>query len=203
MEDSWNDYLIENTDVLKNKFNMKDNDNLHKKEKEIVLEKLVLLNINPIEGDFDSEHLKKIHKFLFSDIYYFAGEYRNCSLAKTTRNFYDASLIDDLLKKTLNELKNKSKNINEKRYYSYILAEAYYELMSIHPFREGNGRSVREFLREFVLSKNKDMDIKYELDFSKMDKDLFLKAVEYRYIYHSLLEEEFYKSLISINKCKK
>ena len=140
---------------------------------------------------------------MFSDIYFFAGEFRKCALAKTTRNFYDPTLIEDLLNKALDELKSKSTGILEKRMYSYVLATIYYELMSIHPFREGNGRSVREFLKEFVRWKNKDFNEEYELDFTKMDKDLFLKAVEYRYYYPSLLEEEFYKALFIVNKSKK
>lgn len=72
--------------------------------------------------------------------------------------------------------------------------------MAIHPFREGNGRSVREFLREFVLNKNKLLSFNVKLDFSKMDKEKFLMAVQYRYIYPSLLEDEFYKALVPFEK---
>ena len=70
--------------------------------------------------------------------------------------------------------------------------------MAIHPFREGNGRSAREFLREFVLDKNEKLNFNFELDFSKMNKEEFLRAVQYRYVWPSLLEEEFYKALVPI-----
>lgn len=83
-----------------------------------------------------------------------------------------------------------------------MLAKAYYNMMAIHPFREGNGRSVREFLREFVLDKNKLLTFNVKLDFSKMDKESFLTAVQYRYVYPSLLEDEFYKALVPLGKDK-
>lgn len=60
--------------------------------------------------------------------------------------------------------------------YAEALAEMYYLLLEIHPFREGNGRTVREFLRQYVKDRNKNIeDVDYELDFTlkKEDKELF------------------------------
>ncbi len=136
---------------------------------------------------------------MFSSIYPFAGEYRTCSLAKKTE-FYDPEIIKDELASALDELNSDIKKVYDERSYSYVLANAYYLLMAIHPFREGNGRSVREFLREFVLNKNKLLSFNVKLDFSKMDKEKFLMAVQYRYIYPSLLEDEFYKALVPFEK---
>ena len=73
MKDSWNDYLIDGTNVLKNKFNITNDKELHEKEKEIVLEKLALLDIEPIKGNFDAEHLKKFINICFL-IYIFLQE---------------------------------------------------------------------------------------------------------------------------------
>lgn len=137
--------------------------------------------------------------FLFSDIYPFAGKFRTCSLAKKTQ-FYDPSIIEDELKKVLEELNKSINEIYDQRKYAYVLANAYYNIMAIHPFREGNGRSTREFLREFVLDKNKLLTFNVKLDFSKMDKESFLTAVQYRYLYPSLLEDEFYKALAPLEK---
>lgn len=67
-------------------------------------------------------------------------------------------------------------------------------------FAEGNGRSVREFLREFVLEKNKVLPFDVELDFSKIDKQEFLEAVRYRYIYPSMLEMLFNEALVLKDK---
>ena len=111
INDTWNDYFIEATDVLKNNFNITDNKKLEEKETHIVFGKLAELQLNPIKGAFDSEHLKRIHKYLFEDIYPFAGKYRTCTLAKTTRNFYDPDMIPDELNKSLQYLLNETNDI--------------------------------------------------------------------------------------------
>ena len=98
MKDTWDDYFIDKTNVLKNNLGVTDNKTLEKEEKEITLKKLTYLELFPIDGKFDINHLKAIHMFLFSDIYPFAGKFRTCSLAKKTQ-FYDPSIIEDELKK--------------------------------------------------------------------------------------------------------
>ncbi len=197
--DEWDNYFYEGTCVLKNKFGIKDKKELEQKEKQITLKKLAFLEIFPINGSFDAEHLKKIHHFLFNDIYYFAGEYRKCTMAKTTRNFYDPQHIKAYLDEALKNMNNKVNEIVSIEGYACFLSETYYELMTIHPFREGNGRSVREFLREFVLCKNNVLPFDVELDFSKMNKEDALKAVEYHYLYPSMLDMEFMKALVPLD----
>lgn len=201
--DEWNNYFYEKTNVLKNKFGIKDKKELEQKEKQITLKKLAFLEIFPINGNFDAEHLKKIHRFLFDDIYYFAGEYRKCTMAKTTRNFYDPEYIEEYLNEALKNMNDKVNKIVSIEGYACFLSETYYELMTIHPFREGNGRSVREFLREFVLCENKFLPFNVKLDFSKMNKEDALKAVEYHYLYPSMLDMEFMKALVPLNEKQK
>ena len=201
MRDTWDDYFIDKTDTLKNNLGITDKSELCSKEKSISLKKLAYLELFPIDGKFDINHLRAIHMFLFSDIYPFAGKFRTCSLAKKTQ-FYDPSIIEDELKKVLDKLNESINEFYDERKYSYVLANAYYNMMAIHPFREGNGRSAREFLREFVLDKNKLLTFNVKLDFSKMDKESFLTAVQYRYVYPSLLEDEFYKALVPLEKDK-
>ena len=60
-EDTWDNYFIENTKVLKNNFNITNKEDLETKEKEISLKKLTYLELFPIEGKFDINHLKAIH----------------------------------------------------------------------------------------------------------------------------------------------
>lgn len=81
-KEKWDSYFIDNTNILKNKLDIVDKEKLSLAEKEITLKQLAFLELFPIEGNFDSNHLRAIHKFLFSSIYPFAGEYRTCSLAK-------------------------------------------------------------------------------------------------------------------------
>ena len=137
MKDTWDDYFIDKTDVLKNKLGIISKAELYSKEKEITLKKLAYLELFPIDGEFDINHLKAIHMFLFSDIYPFAGKFRTCSLAKKTQ-FYDPDMIEDELRKTLIDLNNEIKEVRDRRKYAYVLAKAYYNIMAIHPFRDEN-----------------------------------------------------------------
>ena len=193
--DTWNEYFIEGTNVLKNKLGITNKEELSKNEKIITLKKLAYLEMFPIEGKFDSDHLRKIHYFLFNDIYYFAGEYRKCEMARF-REFVNPDEIEVRLKNELDKMNKEVKNILSIDGYSYFLAEEYYELMVIHPFREGNGRSVREFLREFVLSKKEQFPFNVELDFTKINPDEFLMAVKDKYLYPSLLQMLFKNALV-------
>lgn len=196
--DTWDEYFIEGTNVLKNKLGITNKEELSKIEKIITLKKLAYLEMFPIEGKFDSDHLRKIHYFLFNDIYYFAGEYRKCEMARF-REFVNPDEIEVRLKNELDKMNKEVKNILSIDGYSYFLAEEYYELMVIHPFREGNGRSVREFLREFVLSKKEQLPFNVELDFTKINPDEFLMAVKDKYLYPSLLQMLFKNALVKVD----
>lgn len=64
---NWNNYLISGTNVLKNKLGITNEEELKSKEKTIVKRKLAYLYLQPMKGNFDIEHLQKIHKFIFGD----------------------------------------------------------------------------------------------------------------------------------------
>ena len=152
--------------------------NQKKCEYEIVIRKNALLYLSEIEGNFDIEHLKSIHKFLFEDIYDFAGEFRKVNMGKADRaSFTDYRDIEINLNQILNNIDIKLIDRSVSKFlYAEALAEMYYLLLEIHPFREGNGRTVREFLRQYVKDRNKNIeDVDYELDFTlkKEDKELF------------------------------
>ncbi len=205
--DEWQKYFIpstisENGDkgTLKNFFNITDKQELEEKEKLITLEKLSELILKPVEGDFDSEHLRKIHEVLFEEIYPFAGEYRTCTLAKKNTTFYDPEIIEDSLKNVLANLNHDVVNIKDKNEYAKLLSEAYFKLVQIHPFREGNGRTIREFLREFVHKKNELLPFEVELDYRNMDKNQVLIALKLRVAFPNLLEYEFLKCLVPVKK---
>lgn len=200
--EEWNKYFIDNTNVLKNKLQITDKDKLNEMERKIVFKKLTYLGIAPIKGKFDARHLCMIHQFLFNDIYEFAGKYRTCTLAKPKCQFMDPNHIDEELNRVLNNLNQQIKNIVSLDQYIYLLAPTYYELTVIHPFREGNGRAIREFMREFVEAKNNELPFDVKLDLTKIDKNQALLAVQERYIYPSLLEEVFRRAIVELDNEK-
>lgn len=107
--------------------------------------------------------LREIHRYLFQDIYDFAGETRNVNLSKGNFRFapllflsQNLLIIENMPEKTFNEIIDK-----------------YVEMNVAHPFREGNGRSTRIWL-DLILKKN----IGKCIDWSKIDKNDYLSAME-------------------------
>ena len=152
--------------VLENKLGITDSAQLAREEERISKKKAAELFENGIldtlkAGSFDA--LKTIHKYLFGDIYNFAGKVRTVNIAKGSFRFapvmyLDAALanIDKMPQSTFDEI-----------------VEKYVEMNVAHPFREGNGRSGRIWL---------DLIFKAELgkvvDWSKVDKEDYLLAME-------------------------
>lgn len=194
----WEDYVLDNG-VLKNKLHITNQDELYEVEKRIVTEKLSLLILNPYIGKFDSNHLKEIHRYLFKDIYDFAGEFREVNIYKKESAFLDYNLIEEKLNELLKNAKELEINDNNKFTIARFLGDFYYQLILIHPFREGNGRTIREFLREFTNYKFNN----YELEYSRINKENFLLGVTERDTYPLLLAYEINNALVEINIKKK
>lgn len=200
LDKEWDSYLIDGTNILKNNFNITDYEKLKEIEKVITTETLSILYLEPVLGNFDIEHLKEIHKRIFSKIYPFAGKFRTCSLSKRDE-FCHPEYIEQRLKMALEEMNKDFEKIYSIDEFAFKLADHYFELISIHPFREGNGRSIRVFIREFVLEKSKKFSFgPLDLDYTKIDKEKLLLGTAQRYLYMSYLESEFKKGLVKVDK---
>ena len=114
-EQFWNEYLIPGTDVLINKLNINDKDELNEVEKLLTRKSLAKLYLDPVEGNFDMEHLKKIHERIFKDIYPFAGKFRKCTLQKDDHIFCNPNQIEPLLNEILEKM---NKEFEEEIYSS-------------------------------------------------------------------------------------
>lgn len=112
-------------------------------------------------GTFSS--LSKIHKYLFGDIYEFAGKIREVNIAKGNFRFAPLMYLNESLK-----------NIDKMKQSSFDeIIEKYVEMNIAHPFREGNGRSTRIWL-DLILKK----ELGYVVDWSLVDKEDYLLAME-------------------------
>lgn len=164
-------YCYEGTNTLVNKLNIKDSKLLEEYEKATVALKLLSLQKQGISGNFDITHFSNIHKFLFDEIYLFAGLFRAENIAKDNFRFAEWEYIENELIKLLDKLKEENylQNLDK-----HTLAEklAYYiaELNVLHPFREGNGRTTREFIRQLALKNN------YYLNFNSVSSSELLNA---------------------------
>ncbi len=178
-------YCYPDSNVLKNRLNIRDNNLLKTAEEEITLIKQMELLKNPINGNFSKTHLMNIHKFIFEDIYTFAGKIRREQISKADTMFYPPNLINRELDKLFAEIKEKNmlKEADEKKFFNnlaYVMAE----LNIIHPFREGNGRTIREFVR--TMAKHMGFD----LNWGNADREELLEA--------SILSVDNYTVLIKL-----
>lgn len=149
--------------MLKNKLNIINEIEPSKEEYITKLKALELFDeINDFEvGTFDG--LSKIHKFLFEDIYDFAGTIRKYNIAKGNFRFASALYLEDIL--------NKIDEMPQDTYDDII--KKYVEMNIAHPFREGNGRSTRIWL-DMILKK----ELNKVVDWSKVNKEDYLLAME-------------------------
>ena len=164
-------YCYPNSNTLINKLDIKDDKLLQKYEAKITAAKLLALRQKGIIGNFDVEHLNAIHTYLFEDIYSFAGKYRNENIAKGVFRFAEWEYIEPELQRLFKELKNENYLADlSKEELAERLAYYLSELNVLHPYREGNGRTIREFIRELALKNG------YNLNLSKVTPQDFLKA---------------------------
>ena len=154
-------YCYEDSNTLINKLEIKDVKKLQEYEAKVTAVKLLSLRQKGITGNFDVEHFIDIHIYLFEDIYPFAGKFRRENIAKGEFRFAEWEFIDEELKRLLDKLK---KEEYLKGAFKEVLAErlAYYtsELNVLHPFREGNGRTIREFIRQLALKNGYVLNLK-------------------------------------------
>ncbi len=183
-------YCYPNSEVLINKLDLKTENQLEKAEKMIVLVKLYDLRQGKIKGNFDKAHFISIHKYLFEDLYSFAGKFRTENIAKNSFSFAEWEYIESELDRVL--LKLKDENLLEglnKEDLAKRLSFYMSELNVLHPFREGNGRVIREFIRELALRNG------YIIDYTKTTTQELLDAMKISVIDETNLSGIIYKCL--------
>jgi len=139
-------YLDQNSGCLRNLLNINDQKKLDNLEASLVTIRSWELERISFDKTFDLHHLKAIHKHLFQGIYEWAGQVREVNLAKGETHFLPHSLIEQGAKSTFTKLKQENclKGLDPN---DFSKEAGYYlgEINHIHPFREGNGRTQREF----------------------------------------------------------
>lgn len=152
--------------ILENKLNITDQAELARAEEKIskarakkMFETGYLDTLKP--GTFET--LKMIHKYLFEEIYEFAGQLRKVNIAKGNFRFTPLTYLEEAIK-----------NIEKMPQSTYEeIIEKYVEMNIAHPFREGNGRSTKIWL-DLILKK----ELNAVIDWSKVDKTDYLLAME-------------------------
>jgi len=147
--DDTDPYTDPATGVLRNKLDIADAEELAVVEDHVVTIRLAELYLHPLAGRFDLVHLCAIHGRLFDELYDWAGKIRTVTISKGGTTFCFPAFIERYAGQIFGALAKESCLIGVgqddfTRRMAYYLAE----INAIHPFREGNGRSQREFLRQ-------------------------------------------------------
>ena len=193
---NWEAYFIEGTDVLKNNLDITNKEQLKEKETEITFNKLVELHESPLDLGYGKEQYKAIHYYLFSDIYPFAGKYRTVYMQKNNSYFAPVEEIDGRLNQTFEMMEEESNKINSLFSFAVFLATYYTELLNIHPFREGNGRTTREFIREYANHKSEELSIPtINFSWSNVDQNIINEYIDKSRAFRSAIDLEILKGL--------
>ena len=152
--------------MFENKLGLTSSAELAREEERISKKQAAMLFENHILDNLESgklSTLQTIHKYLFDEIYDFAGKLRTVNIAKGNFRFAPLMYIESALK-----------NIDEMPQSNFDeIIEKYVEMNIAHPFREGNGRSARIWLDHMLKT-----EIGKVIDWSKVDKEDYLLAME-------------------------
>lgn len=163
-------YCYPGTNILKNKLNIMDEAELADVERKITAVRSAELMKEPLSGRLDFGMLKRIHGFLFGDIYEWAGKIRTVNISKGAC-FCRFEFIEAQMGEVMGQLAGERYLSGQgKKQISVRLAYYIGEINAVHPFREGNGRTQREFMRMLAARNG------YWLDFMKISTEEMLEA---------------------------
>ncbi len=182
------------SDVLVNKYNIREKELLEKFEIQKVVAKLLGLDVRPerIAYSYDLAHLVNVHKYLFGDIYEWAGTFRDENLYKSERVLSGGSAeyaeyheIEERLTELFREYDEVAWTRVEKK--EEIVSEFLLDLWSVHPFREGNTRTCITFLWHYLkgkginfqvsLLRNNPMYVRDSLVMANYDQKEYLQRI--------------------------
>ena len=167
-------YVYPGTTVLRNLRGIRDPDEAATVEALATAKRLTELHEKPGKGRFDLEHLRAIHRALFQDVYDWAGEFRTVNIRRSGQFYFAyAEHIASTLTSTFDVLKRENHLAGLDR--EQFSARAGYfmgELNAIHPFRDGNGRTQREFIRQLAVRNG------LQLDWSRVTRAQIYEASE-------------------------
>lgn len=165
-------YVYPGTDVLKNLLGVRDSQRLSMAEAIATARRIIELGAVPIRGRLDIPHLQSIHRHIFQDLYDWAGQFRTVNISRSGQiPFCFAEQVEPSLRSLFERLAREDR-LEQSNRAGFCERAAWYmgELNAIHPFREGNGRTQREFIRELAVNSG------LALDWSRVDAESMREA---------------------------
>lgn len=147
------------TDVLINKKDILDFEELERYERLMTTERGAQ---SPPEIDLTAQGYARLHHHLFQDVYDWAGKARECDIAKADAMFCRVDFVEQELERRMEAVRrdHEEKKLVRKQEFAKRAAEHVSELNAIHPFREGNGRTMRLFLKTLAAKAGHKLDLR-------------------------------------------
>ena len=145
-------YVYPGTNVLRNLRDIRDPEQLSMAEGIATARRIADLEHSPKPGKLDTHHLQSIHRYIFQDIYSWAGEFRTVNISRSGQfPFAFPEQLIPSLDRLFGELR-KERHLAGTDVPKFCNRAAHYmgELNAIHPFREGNGRTQRQFIQQLA-----------------------------------------------------
>jgi cell filamentation protein len=158
-------YVIPGSECLQNLLGLTDWNELRTVEARIISIRDVELARTVLPGEYNLAHLQAFHRHLFQDVYSWAGQLRTVDIAKDGLRFGNWKFVDEQVSAVLAKLEDDNWLASLPRETFVVKLAFYYgEINAVHPFREGNGRAQRAFLRQLSAAAG------WHLDWSELNK---------------------------------
>jgi cell filamentation protein len=156
-------YLDPSSGVLRNQLGITDPDELAEVEAALTASRLIDLERRRLQGDYDLDHLRAFHRYIFGDVYSWAGELRTVAIAKSDP-FCLPQHIGSYAAEVFTRLAgaDRLRGLSRERFI-LGLADLLGDINALHPFREGNGRTQRAFVSQLAH------DAGHHIDWIRMD----------------------------------
>lgn len=191
------DYFVEGGDILKNKLGIFDSEQLRKAEEDAFSDAVAnILSKRNFDQKprLDFEFFKHLHNELFGEIYTFAGQIRTVNIAKQDSSipFCYSDFIEQEANRIFTNLASKNYFRGEnKTDFTNDVAELAIDLNALHPFREGNGRTIRFYLQ---LLAN---DAGYILGYDKVTREEIIEADKQAFLGKDQAIKKMYSKIIT------
>lgn len=158
-------YLYPGTKCLQNKLGLRDPALLQQAEANLVARRDAALAMTTLPGAYDLGHLQAFHRYLFRDVYLWAGSLRSCNLTKGPTTFVQMPMLRRGCLNVLSGLPECFTPGLKRQVFVEEATDLLATLNHLHPFREGNGRTQRAFLRQLGAGAG------WYIDWSQLDRE--------------------------------
>jgi len=183
-------YVYPETNVLRNLWDIRDREQLARVEADSNSQRLVELAFNPSSGRFAPAHLHEIHRCIFQDVFEWAGKFRTVNISRSDQYYFEFwDRIEPAPFDTFGRL-TKERQLAGLAPPAFCSRAGFFlgEINAVHPFRDGNGRTQRKFIRQLAVRngfplnwqgvKREQMGAASKLSFQKGDNTALAELIQ-------------------------